>query len=215
MIFLKYFKIYSYKEMVELYIYLVSGWLSFCLLHSTMATLWFKKITTKILGKYFRFYQILYSSFFLIFLALLLKYQFQLSEPLLFHFNKIIEGLAALTIVVALVIMITASAKYFPEVTGINVFTKKSLKDKFIYSGINSVIRHPLYAGTLLFVWSLAIFFPHASSLIACIIITLYVLIGIKFEEKKLIIKYGKAYEEYISRVPMLIPGLKFSNKPV
>ncbi|CAN5693020.1 hypothetical protein BH10BAC2_BH10BAC2_04550 [soil metagenome] len=200
--------------MLELYIYLVSGWLLFCLLHGIMATLWFKTIATKILGKYFRYYQMLYSSFFLIFLVLLLRYQFQLSEPLLFHLNKVVEGLAALTLVIALVIMMTASAKYFLQVTGINVFAKNSSKDKFIYSGINSVIRHPLYAGTLLFIWSLAIFFPYTSSLIACIIITLYVFIGIKFEEKKLIIKYGKAYKEYISRVPMLIPAFKFSNNP-
>lgn len=200
--------------MPELYIYLVSGWLLFCLLHSIMATLWFKTIAAKILQKYFRYYQVLYSMFFLLFLGLLLKYQFQLSEPLLFHFNKVIEYLAALTLAVALVIMMTASARYFLQVTGINVFAKNGSKDKFIYSGINSVIRHPLYAGTLLFVWSLAIFFPYTSSLVACIIITLYVLIGIKFEEKKLIIKYGKAYKEYISKVPMLIPSLKVSNKP-
>lgn len=167
------------------------------------------------LGKYFRYYQLLYSSFFLVFLVLLLKYQFQLSEPLLFPVSKIMESVAALVLIAALVIMITASVKYFAQVTGIHVFAKNSSKDTFIYSGINSVIRHPLYAGTLLFVWSLVIFFPHASSLIACTIITLYVVIGIRFEEKKLIIKYGKAYKDYISRVPMLIPAFKWRSYPL
>lgn len=78
-------------------------------------------------------------------------------------------------------------------------------------NGIHRFVRHPLYSGTILFVWGLFFVFPFLNNLIAAVLLTLYVLIGIIFEEKKLKIEFGKKYEEYISNVPMLIPD--FRNK--
>nr|WP_262713676.1 NnrU family protein [Panacibacter ginsenosidivorans] len=180
-----------------------------------MATLWFKAIIKNLLGKYFKYYRLLYSLFFFIFLVLLLKYQFQLSELLLFPVNNTIKLLTTFTLIAGLIIMISASKKYFLQVTGMKILRKNEFKDEFIYSGMNSVIRHPLYAGTLLSAWSLVLFSADASSLIVCIIITLYVMIGIKFEEKKLLIKYGETYKKYVSKVPMLVPAVKLRTKSV
>jgi methanethiol S-methyltransferase len=45
--------------------------------------------------------------------------------------------------------------------------------------------------------------------LIAVVLLIAYVLTGIIFEEKKLIKEFGKTYEEYILKVPMLIPIFK------
>jgi protein-S-isoprenylcysteine O-methyltransferase Ste14 len=78
-------------------------------------------------------------------------------------------------------------------------------------NGIHRFVRHPLYSGTILFVWGLFFVFPFLNNLIAAALLTLYVLIGIIFEEKKLKNEFGKKYEEYISKVPMLIP--RFTNK--
>lgn len=75
--------------------------------------------------------------------------------------------------------------------------------------GIHRFVRHPLYSGTILFVWGLFFIFPMLNNLIAVVLLTLYVLIGIDFEEKKLLKEFGKGYEEYISKVPALIPGLR------
>lgn len=75
--------------------------------------------------------------------------------------------------------------------------------------GIHRFVRHPLYSGTILFVWGLFFIFPMLNNLIAVILLTLYVLIGISFEEKKLIKEFGKKYESYIAEVPMLIPNFK------
>ena len=76
--------------------------------------------------------------------------------------------------------------------------------------GIHRFVRHPLYSGTILFVWGLFFIFPTLSNLIAVVLLTLYVLIGISFEEKKLKKEFGSKYETYIIDVPMLIPRLKF-----
>jgi protein-S-isoprenylcysteine O-methyltransferase Ste14 len=39
------------------------------------------------------------------------------------------------------------------------------------------------------------------------------VLVGIKFEEKKLLIEFGNSYKNYSTKVPMLIPNFKSDRK--
>jgi protein-S-isoprenylcysteine O-methyltransferase Ste14 len=74
--------------------------------------------------------------------------------------------------------------------------------------GLNRYVRHPLYFGTLLFVWGLFFVFPFLNSLLACIVITLYTVLGAVLEEKKLIKQFGEQYVLYKEQVPMLVPGL-------
>ena len=69
--------------------------------------------------------------------------------------------------------------------------------------GANALVRHPLYLGLLLILWGLA-FTPLAAA--TALWATIYILIGIRFEERKLVRMYGAAYAAYRARVPMLIP---------
>ncbi len=75
--------------------------------------------------------------------------------------------------------------------------------EPLVTSGLNGVVRHPLYLGLLLLVWGDV----HAPlTLATASFATLYVLIGIQFEEKKLRRLYGPTYDAYRTAVPMLIP---------
>jgi protein-S-isoprenylcysteine O-methyltransferase Ste14 len=65
-----------------------------------------------------------------------------------------------------------------------------------------------LYLGTFIFAWGIFILYPTLSILIAVSIITIYTLIAIQFEEKKLVKEFGEVYKEYQRRVPMIIPRL-------
>ncbi len=78
-----------------------------------------------------------------------------------------------------------------------------------IITGIHRHVRHPLYAGTFLFIWGLFILMPYTSLIISNFIITCYTLIGIRFEEEKLLREFGPHYEEYKKRVPKIIPSFK------
>ena len=69
--------------------------------------------------------------------------------------------------------------------------------------GMNARVRHPLYLGLLLVLWGGATTpFTLATALCG----TVYVLIGIRFEERKLLRLYGDTYRAYRDRVPMLLP---------
>ncbi len=76
-----------------------------------------------------------------------------------------------------------------------------------ITSGIYAHVRHPLYTFGLLMIWLSPV--VSWNSLIVYVSFTLYILIGIFFEERKLLREFGQAYADYKSRTPMLIPSLQ------
>ena len=73
--------------------------------------------------------------------------------------------------------------------------------------GLYSIVRHPLYVTGLVFIW----LFPTMtiSLLIINAALTLYILIGAYFEERKLRREFGLEYIDYVTVTPMLIPLIK------
>jgi len=67
-------------------------------------------------------------------------------------------------------------------------------------------VRHPIYSGFLLAFWST----PDMSygHLLLSLGFSIYILIGIAFEERDLIGQYGDTYVEYRRSVGMVIPGI-------
>lgn len=70
--------------------------------------------------------------------------------------------------------------------------------------GIYRVIRHPLYTGTLLALWAT----PAMSRghLLLAGVFTLYLAIGVRFEERDLERRHGAPYLAYRARVPGFLP---------
>lgn len=104
--------------------------------------------------------------------------------------------------------MIICIQKYFYDLSGIQALQKDkpAITPTLQQNGLHKLVRHPLYFGTLLFVWGLLVMFPLLSNFIAAIVLTVYVIIGIQLEEKKLLLEYGDEYVEYSKKVPKLIP---------
>jgi methanethiol S-methyltransferase len=91
---------------------------------------------------------------------------------------------------------------------GLRQLFEEEKTGSLITNGLYHFVRHPLYTFSLLILWFSASI--SLNSLIVYSALTLYVLIGIMFEERKLLREFGKKYEEYRSVTPMLIPGLNF-----
>jgi protein-S-isoprenylcysteine O-methyltransferase Ste14 len=72
--------------------------------------------------------------------------------------------------------------------------------------GLLGVIRHPMYLALIIFLWS-RIF--TMTDLLVNSVLTLYVIIGTKLEERKLVLEFGNNYLKYQQEVPMLIPFTK------
>lgn len=76
-------------------------------------------------------------------------------------------------------------------------------REAFTLSPLHRHVRHPWYALGLLFLWTRDL---NAAWLVAAIAVTLYLAVGSRLEENKLIALYGEAYRRYQRRVPGLIP---------
>ena len=184
-------------------------WVLYCLIHSFLANSGVKRKIERISGVAFRYYRILYNLFATITLALLLWYQFTIDSYPLFSI-PVLQYTAGIAILIpGIYIMLVSIHKYFYELSGIQVLQHKVQKVTLRKDGMHRYVRHPLYLGTLLFVWGLFLMMPLLSNLIACLIIWLYTLVGIRLEEKQLIQQYGEAYKIYSKRVPALLPGIK------
>jgi methanethiol S-methyltransferase len=189
--------------------FLAVCWLLYVVVHSVMAGRWFKRIVEKRTGSYYRYYRIFYSIFAAATLILIVVYQFSNFSPFLYHPGLIHYIISTPAVLSGVMVMSICIRKYFLNLSGVDVFLKKKRNNVLEKTGLHAYVRHPLYSGTLLFIWAVFFIFPLLSNLIACVIITVYTCIGIKMEEEKLVMEFGDDYRAYAASVPMLIPGLK------
>lgn len=106
------------------------------------------------------------------------------------------------------VIVFISIKKYFFLLSGVQALFMKAPVKELKITGIHRFVRHPLYTGTIMMVWGFFLLFPYLNNLIAVVLLTLYVIIGMRFEEKKLIAEFGSKYLDYMKKVPALIPRI-------
>jgi len=73
-------------------------------------------------------------------------------------------------------------------------------------------VRHPLYLGFTIGFWATP--YMTVSHLVFVLGMQVYILIGIAHEERDLIAHFGSDYEDYRTRVGMLIPGIGRRRRP-
>jgi len=92
------------------------------------------------------------------------------------------------------------------------IFGKAVQKSTMITDGVFSLVRHPMYLGSWLLFFGLAITTLSLTSAALSITIFVFYYLVSKYEEKLLLQKFGMEYQKYKARVPMLFP-LKFGGK--
>jgi protein-S-isoprenylcysteine O-methyltransferase Ste14 len=184
-------------------------WGLFCFFHSYLANAGVKQSIATKLRSYYKYYRLFYTVFAFVTLTILLIYQFALPSPKVFLQTKVSFVSGGIIGAAGLFVMAICIKKYFMSLSGIKTLVTDQTANDLQITGIHKYVRHPLYSGTFLFIWGLFIVIPFASLLIANIIITGYTLLGIKWEEEKLVAEFGESYYQYKKSVPKLIPFIK------
>jgi len=80
--------------------------------------------------------------------------------------------------------------------------------NRLVEEGLYRIIRHPLYTSLLVFGWGA--FLKHVSThtIILVLLVTLFLALTAKVEEKELLEKFGDDYRSYMKVTSMFIPYL-------
>jgi len=177
--------------------------------HSWMASVKFKNFVMRILGEAgSKFYRLFYNLFSVISITPLIYLMFTLPDRDLYRIPPpwsyillVGQGLAVLFLVAAI---LQTDVLAF---AGLRQLFEEEQPGKLVITGLYRWVRHPLYTFGLLVLWLSAS--VSANSFIVYVGLTTYILVGIFFEERKLLRQFGQEYVIYKSVTPMLIPGLK------
>jgi protein-S-isoprenylcysteine O-methyltransferase Ste14 len=178
------------------------------LLHSLLASTSFKYLARRAVGDgLMKWYRLLYNLFAVVSLAPALYLMVSLPNQPLYQ----VPGpwsylLLAGQVLSAVFLLIAALQTDLLSFAGLRQWIEEEKTANLVTTGLYRFVRHPLYTFSLLLLWlspSMSI-----NSFVVYAVLTLYVLIGIMFEERKLLREFGQAYADYRSSTPMLLPGL-------
>ena len=77
-----------------------------------------------------------------------------------------------------------------------------------VTNGMYRHVRHPLYSAGIVFIWLMPLMTVNVLAI--NLALTVYVVIGAAFEERKLLREFGQAYADYAAVTPMFIPFIPF-----
>ena len=181
-------------------------------IHSLLASLRFKNFLRRRLGDGFmKFYRLLYNIFAVISITPVLYLMVSLPDKILYQVPipwkyLMLAGQGISVLLLFLAVLQTDVLSF----AGLRQLVEEDKAGNLVTTGLYRFVRHPLYTFGLLILW----FSPAmiVNSLIVYTALTLYVFIGIIFEERKLLREFGRKYADYKSTTPMLLPGLKWSG---
>lgn len=194
--------------MFSQHIILALFWTGYFLLHSLLADMRVKQKMLQLTGRFFKYYRSLYNAIALVLLATLMIWQIKLPSKRIWAPFIPQYILGALMMFLGFTGMVLILKKYFFSSNGFRDLFLEGGKPVLVTNGLHRWVRHPLYMGTFLFIWGFFLLVPAWSLLITNILITVYTLLAIQLEEKKLVSIFGEQYIQYQKEVPMIWPRM-------
>ena len=194
--------------MLSLWLLLSLLWMIYLILHSVLASSQVKEWFAYHLPQVKPYYRLIYNSIaFVGLLSLVYFYATWPANPVLSERPFMGWGFIG----IAIVIGITALKQYdLGEFAGTRQVREAQQESQTALHtvGLNKVVRHPLYFAILIGIWGNFLRGGDDLSLATAIVMSLYVYVGAKWEEKKLKMAFGEAYVQYQKRTSMLIPWI-------
>jgi protein-S-isoprenylcysteine O-methyltransferase Ste14 len=196
------------------YLLIALMWSGYCALHSYLISIRFTNMLNRILKKYYAFYRLFYFLISLLLLIPLMNYTAQSDDRIIIVYGHYLNILRNVLIYGSLLMFCWAFFLDYDSLSFLGIrqilnFKKtKGLSPsvEIKKSGLLGIIRHPMYLALIIYLWCQT---QKISDIVVSTVLTVYIIIGIKLEEKKLILEFGETYIKYQKQVPMLIPFTK------
>jgi methanethiol S-methyltransferase len=196
------------------YLFTASLWIGYCALHSYLISNGFTNLMSRLLRNYYAFYRLIYVLVSLVLLIPLIEYTRQADTSIIITYGYTLSIVRYALIAGSLTMFFYA---FFFNYDSLSFFGIRQIlyfrKAKDIDSpddirkkGLLGIIRHPMYLALIVILWCGTF---RMMDIVINAVLTVYVVIGTKLEEKKLVLAYGDKYIKYQQEVPMLIPFTK------
>ncbi len=188
---------------------LAAAWLAYGALHSLLASLrckaWFRARWPQQMYRY----RIAFNTLAVVLLIPILALEQHIDGVLLWSWSGV-SKIAVLSLMLAAVAAFIWSTRYYD----ISIFMgthqwrnrKNSTNDEgaLTISPLHRFVRHPWYSLALVILWTRDI---ESTTLVSNLMLSAYFIIGARLEEQKLVIQFGRQYQEYQRRVPAMLPA--------
>ncbi len=179
-------------------------WLGYFLLHSLLATHRCKDWVTTHWPRLAQRYRLFYNLLALILLLPLAWWLHPVEGPWLWQWQGAAGYLADTLTLLALLTLVWSLGAYSGS-NFLGLQRQQAARDDgpFHLSTLHRWVRHPWYTLALVLIWTRDL---NASLLLSNLLVSAYLVIGSRLEERKLVIQFGEAYRQYLKAVPGLIP---------
>ena len=200
------------------YLLIALLWTGYCSLHSFLISIRFTNLMTCLLKNYYTFYRIFYVSISLVLLNPLINYTVQLDNKIIITYDLPLNIVRYILISGSLLMFFWAfffnydSLSFFGIRQILNFRKTKRIdpSEEVKKNGLLGIIRHPMYLALIIYLWCQTF---RVSDIVVNIVLTIYIIIATRLEEKKLVLEFGDTYVKYQQEVPMLIPFIKMKVK--
>jgi len=182
--------------------------------HSWLASQKVKDFVLKRSAFCFRFYRIFYTLF-AVMLWSVITWLFVCKHDYSYIFlpQAEVKNAGIFLAATGLLVIIWSILRYgFVDFTGLNAIVNTNhqsvAKPVLNTSGVNSIVRHPIYTGVIMAFLGLILIIPTPMTAAGILISFIYLEIGIRLEEEKLENEFGESYRQYKLKVKKVIPFL-------
>jgi len=184
------------------------SWLFYLGIHSLLASFWMKQMVQNKAARWMPFYRLFFNVTAIALLALPLSLLYNYHQDWLIEWQGI-WFMLSLSINLIAIGGIIWSLRWYDgkEFLGLRQLKNRQQRiedqENFHLSPLHRFVRHPWYSLGLMMLWTRNM---DEGMLLSAIMITLYMLIGLNLEERKLLIYHGEKYRLFQQKVPALIP---------
>ena len=199
------------------YLFIAVLWIGYCSLHSFLISTGFTNSMKRLLKNYYAFYRLFYVLISLVFLILLINYTAHADTEIIIAYDPPWSILRTIVLWSSLLMFFWAfffnydSLSFFGirQILNFGISDTISPDEGIRKNGLLGIMRHPMYFALILYLCCQNF---RLVDIIVNIILVMYVIIGTRLEEKKLVLEFGDAYVKYQKEIPMLIPFAKIKN---
>ncbi len=194
------------------YVWLTVLWVGWCVLHSLLASLRVKAFVREHFPAMFPYYRIAYNLFAVLALLPVLAYSFTVQGPVFLQWEGPWVAVRIVMILAGLALFIAPLKRYdmsrflgWRQITEGEQPASLAADAGLDTGGVLAYVRHPWYSGAMLIIWARDL---DMATLIVNVIITAYLFIGARLEERKLVEELGDEYRRYQRTVGMFFPRI-------